>query len=40
MMKAAATVEDDSWCGENDACHECAVEYKGFTSWQCEKAWR
>ena len=35
----AATVEDGSWCGENDACNECAIEYKGFRSSSCEKAW-
>ena len=32
----AATVEDRSWCGTNDACHTTAVDYKGMTD--CSKA--
>ena len=34
----AATVEDGSWCGTNDACYDKAVEYQGRTD--CKKAWR
>ena len=34
----AATVEDGSWCDENDACTDFAVVYKGRVS--CGKAWR
>ena len=34
----AATVEDSSWCGTNDACHSDAVVYKGMND--CGKAWR
>jgi len=32
----AASVEDGSWCGTNDACHNTAVDYKGMTD--CSKA--
>jgi acetyltransferase-like isoleucine patch superfamily enzyme len=32
----AATVEDGSWCGSNDACHHDAVLYKGMDD--CSKA--
>ena len=38
----AATVEDGSWCGTNDACRSQAVEYKdikGNQSDNCKKAW-
>ena len=34
----AATVEDGSWCEDNDACYGNAVEYKGMED--CSKAWR
>lgn len=34
----AATVEDGSWCSENDACHNHAIWYKGMED--CNKAWR
>ena len=34
----AATVEDGSWCGQNDACINISVIYK-FMS-HCGKAWR
>ncbi len=34
----AATVEDGSWCGTNDACKKNAIEYKGMGD--CSKAWR
>ena len=36
----AATVEDGSWCGHNDACYNLAVKYHNFKSgsW-CSKAW-
>ena len=33
----AATVEDGSWCGENDACYKMAIEYIHMRD--CEKAW-
>ena len=36
----AATVEDGSWCSDNDACYECAIEYKNISSSSCDKAWR
>ena len=34
----AATVEDGSWCGTNDACNNNAIDYKGMND--CSKAWR
>ena len=34
----AATVEDGSWCGSNDACVRGAVVYVGMND--CTKAWR
>ena len=34
----AATVEDGSWCGSNDACLSEAVVYVGMNS--CTKAWK
>ena len=34
----AATVEDGSWCGTNDACLKMAVEYKDMN--HCTRAWR
>ncbi len=34
----AATVEDGSWCGDNDACVFDAVKYDGMRD--CGKAWR
>ena len=34
----AATVEDGSWCSNNDACYEEAVSYTGMKD--CSKAWR
>ena len=33
----AASVEDGSWCGTNDACHHDAVNYQGMND--CSKAW-
>ena len=33
----AATVEDGSWCGKNDACYSYAIFYKGM---KCDRAWR
>ncbi|MBR3016538.1 MAG: hypothetical protein IKH57_05590 [Clostridia bacterium] len=33
----AATVEDGSWCGSNDACYEDEVNYMGLND--CAKAW-
>ena len=39
----AATVEDGSHCGTNDACYSDAVEYHGFKGGcsviDCKKAW-
>ena len=34
----AATVEDGSWCGKNDACYGGQVNYKDMK--ECHKAWR
>ena len=34
----AATVEEGSWCGSNDACYTRAVDYKEMQD--CKKAWR
>ena len=35
----AATVENGSWCGTNDACHTSnAIRYTGLTD--CTKAWK
>lgn len=39
----AATVEDGSWCGTNDACVSTAVHYKGMEECSfsdCSKAWK
>ena len=33
----AATVEDGSWCGTNDACLQSDVDYQGMND--CERAW-
>ena len=33
----AATVEDDSWCGQNDACYADAIDYQNMH--ECIKAW-
>ena len=35
----AATVEDGSHCGTNDACYGSAIVYKG-TGSSCPKAWK
>lgn len=45
----AATVEEGSWCWDNDACNESAVVYRGMHAYvtrpdgskkyNCEKAW-
>ena len=34
----AATVEDGSWCDENDACYTVSVVYKDMRD--CHKAWK
>ena len=34
----AKSVEDGSWCGDNDACYAFAILYKGMTD--CAKAWK
>ena len=34
----AKSVEEGSWCGENDACLTLAVQYNGMTD--CHKSWR
>lgn len=34
----ASTVEDGSWCGENDACWASAVAYKKMKD--CNRAWK
>ena len=34
----AATVEDGSWCGQNDACYNISVIYKFMAD--CGKAWK
>jgi len=34
----AATVEDASWCGTNDACVGISVDYRKMND--CGKAWR
>ena len=39
----AATVEDGSWCGKNDACSNNAIKYKGMENCfaaDCSKAWK
>ena len=36
-MNCAATVEDGSWCGSDDACYQGEVNYMGLT--ECSKAW-
>ena len=39
----AATVEDGSWCGTNDACVTTAIVYKGMEECSfsnCNKAWK
>ncbi len=33
----AATVDDGSWCGSNDACYGDEVKYIGMKD--CQKAW-
>ena len=33
----AATVEDSSWCGSNDACYSLVVQYENMRN--CKKAW-
>ena len=33
----AATVESNSWCSENDACYDDAINYQGMD--HCAKAW-
>ena len=37
-MNCAATVEDGSHCGSDDACYEDEVVYLGIVD--CEKAWQ
>ena len=34
----AQTVEDGSWCGDNDACYSSAIDYQGMHV--CAKAWK
>ncbi len=34
----AASVEDGSWCGSNDACFDSAVKYLKMND--CNKAWK
>ena len=34
----AATVEEASWCGTNDACAHDAVGYLGM--FECDRAWK
>ena len=34
----AATVEEGSWCGSDDACYGNEVQYLGLTD--CAKAWK
>ena len=36
-VNCAATVEDGSWCGTNDACYDKQVAYMGIHN--CAKAW-
>ena len=39
----AATVEEGSWCGSNDACKKDAIRYKGMENCfaaDCSKAWK
>lgn len=40
----AATVEDGSWCGDNDACYSGSVVYSGMkggcTFFSCVRAWK
>lgn len=38
FTNCAAAVEDGSWCDENDACYDCAVEYQNMQ--ERAKAWR
>jgi hypothetical protein len=37
-INCAATVEDGSWCGSNDACRFSEVDYLGMK--ECDKAWK
>ena len=37
-LNCAATVEDGSWCGSNDACYDAEAVYLGMTD--CRKAWK
>ena len=37
-INCAATVEDGSWCGSNDACYYDEAKYFGMRD--CEKAWK
>lgn len=36
----AATVEEGSLCGENDACMSVAVNYQNMKTFACFKAWK
>ena len=39
----ANTVEDESWCYDNDACYGAAIAYTGMEGCggiDCHKAWR
>ncbi len=38
FANCAATVEDGSWCNENDACYDNSITYVGMKD--CKKAWR
>ena len=38
FANCAATVEDGSWCGNNDACFGNAIMYTNMKN--CSKAWR
>ena len=38
FANCAATVEDGSWCGINDACYLSSISYGGMKD--CAKAWR
>ena len=38
FANCAATVEDGSWCSENDACYDYSITYVGMKD--CKKAWR
>ena len=37
-INCAATVEDGSWCHDNDACYTNQMDYQGMKS--CSKAWK